>query len=265
MKNYLLNITWKCQLSCSYCWVRKSINTNPVLDGVTQRPFEDWKNAIERDPADYITLAGGEPLSVPWAIDLMRAFPGIKWCLSTNGIVRKKINELAAQRLPQIFNINLSYHPETAAKYDWYTNQWKAEMLMLAAAGYNVSSNVENINDNVEKSGEAIEWAKAHGLPMLISPICGGRDELSRPQGIGLVCEGGINHLVIDPAGNAWTCQSSINSYAWDKTCLGNWLDGPLDIKHKPNPCYLYCVEYFVQYKEHQAGDFFFLNVREAK
>jgi len=227
--------------------------------------MEDWARAIERDTPDFITLAGGEPLSVPWAIDLMRAFPNVKWCLSTNGLNRDKIDELANLRLPQIFNINLSYHPEAAKRYSWYFDGWKIGMLTLAEAGYNVSSNIERVNQNVERSQRAIDFAHALGKKMLISPICGGRPELAHPQDTPLVCEGGINHLTIAPNGDAWPCQSAINSFAWKETCLGNWIDDTIDMSKKPVPCHLQCVEYFYQYKEHEAGDFFFLNVREEK
>ena len=265
MKHYLLNITWRCQLTCSYCWVRRSINTNPELTKAETRPAIDWARAIERDKPDILTMGGGEPLSVPWAIDLIRAFPNIKWSLSTNGIMVNKIMELAAQKLGQIININLSYHPESAQKYDWYFDQWRREIITLANAGYNVSSNVEKTGDNVKNSKQAIEWMKLQGLPMLISPICGGRPELAQPQPKPLLCEAGTNHLVIAPDGGAWPCQTAINSYAWRETYLGNWLDGELDMSKKPVPCHLWCVELYSQYKEHQAGDFFGINAREAE
>jgi organic radical activating enzyme len=263
MKNYLINITWGCQLQCSYCWVRKSIYPNLKLLYVKHRTFEEWTRAIENDPPDFMTLGGGEPLLVPWALDLIRAFPGIKWCLSTNGVEKDKIVELAIHKLPQVHNVNLSYHPEAARLDPQYVEQWKHEITILAGAGYNVSSNIEKVNNNVEDSQEIIDWMALQNLPMLISPICGGREELAHPQDTPLVCEGGVNHLVIAPNGDAWPCQTTINSYAWRETCLGNWIDGTLDLSKKPQPCNLRCVEYFYQYPEHQAGDFFFLNVRE--
>lgn len=265
MKHYLLNITWRCQLYCSYCWVRRSINTNPELTRANTRPLEDWMRAIDRDKPDILTMGGGEPLTVSWALDLIKTFPEIQWSLSTNGLVRGKIDELASCRLGQIININLSYHPEAAAQYPWYFDNWKREILMLATAGYNVSSNIEKVNDNVEKSHKAIEWMKLQNLPMLISPICGGRPELASPQPKALICDAGINHLVIAPDGGAWPCQTAINSYAWRETCLGNWLDGNIDLSRKPVPCHLWCVELYSQYKEHQAGDFFGISAREAE
>lgn len=265
MKHYLLNITWRCQLSCSYCWVRRSINTNAELTKANTRPMEDWIKAIDRDKPDVLTMGGGEPLSVQWSLELIKTFPEIRWGLSTNGIVFDKIQELASRRLDQIININLSYHPEADNRYTWYFDNWKRGINLLANAGYNVSSNIEKTNDNVEKSKKAIDWMAARGLPMLISPICGGREELSRPQPKALMCDAGTNHLVIAPDGGAWPCQTAINSYAWKETYLGNWLDGDLDLSKKPVPCHLWCVELFSQYVEHQAGDFFGINAREAK
>jgi organic radical activating enzyme len=264
LKHYLINLTWKCQLFCSYCWVRRSINTNSILDKQDTRPLEDWLSAINRDKPEMLTMGGGEPLSVPFALDLIRQTPQVKWNLSTNGLMVHKIQELAEYKLDQLVSINVSYHPEAADKYPWYFSQWKREIIMLKNAGYNVFSNIEKTNDNVEKSQAAIEFMQSENLAMLISPICGGREELSRPQDIPLICEGGVNHLVIGPNGDAWPCQTSINSYAWRETKLGNWIDDTLDLTKVPKPCQLQCVEYFYQYKEHQAGDFFNLNVREA-
>jgi hypothetical protein len=262
-KHILANITWKCQLRCSYCWVRKHVNKIPALDGVVAyRPLEDWIAATERDMPDIMDIGGGEPLSVPWCLDWIRAFPNMKWGLSTNGLNVGKIDELITCPLRQVISINLSYHPEAARQYDWYDRQWRHQVQGLLGAGYNVIPNLEDTGKNVERSKWAIDWLAAIGRHMVISPLCGGRPELAHPQPLALTCEAGTAYMTVAPDGRAWPCLSSLNSYAWDETSIGNWLDGTIDLSRKPSPCNLYCVEYFIQYAQHEAGDFWGIKAR---
>jgi len=262
MKHYLVNLTWRCQLKCSYCWVRRHINKIPELNNVTERPLEDWIKAFERDKPNIADIGGGEPLSVPWTLDLIRHFPDIQWGLSTNGLNTDKIEELASFRIPQIVNINLSYHPEASRQFAWYDEQWKRQVLILAERGYWLSPNLEDTGKNVEYSQWAIKWLQSIGIHMVVSPLCGGRPELAKPQDLALTCEAGVNFITVDPAGNAWPCLSAINSFAWESTCLGNWLDGELDLTRKPKPCHLFCVDYFVQTPQHESGDFWGIHAR---
>lgn len=264
MKHYLINTTWKCQLNCSYCWVRRHVNKTPELTEAITRPYEDWANAIKRDPPDVMDIGGGEPLSIDWTLDLIRQFPNIGWGISTNGLNIDKIEELAACRIPQVININLSFHPE-AAKYAWYSDQWKREIIMLAEAGYPVHPNLMDTPYGLKAGAWAINWLKSIGMHMIISPMCGGLEESRYPSETSLICDAGQNVIVVDPAGNAWPCLSALNSYAWKETCLGNWLDGEIDLNKVPKPCHLYCAEYEIQYLKHEAGDFYNTHVRPAE
>jgi hypothetical protein len=262
MSHYLMNPTWRCQLHCSYCWVRKHINRIPALTNVEERPMEDWVNAIWHDPPEIMDIGGGEPLSLPWTLDLIALFPRIRWGLSTNGINTDRIEELAERKLRQIINVNLSYHPEAARTVPGYDDLWKREVLLLAKAGYSVGPNLEITPFNMANGKWAIDWLEAEGLHMVVSPLCGGRPELAHPQEQALVCEAGRNFKTFAPDGRAWPCLSALNSYAWDETSIGNWIDGKIDLSRKPNPCHLYCVEFNVQYQEHESGDFWGINAR---
>jgi hypothetical protein len=262
MKHYLINITNLCQLKCSYCWVRRKVNTVPELDGAVTRPFQDWVNAIKADVPDVLDIGGGEPLSVDWCIDLIREFPNIRWGLSTNGLNASKIVELASKRLPQLININLSYHPEAAKIYPWYDDQWQREIIMLAEAGYPVHPNLMRTPFALENGRWAINWLDSIGIHMIVSPMCGGLEESKKPGNKKFICDAGQNVIVVQPDGNAWPCLSALNSYAWKETCLGNWLDGTVDLNKVPKPCNLWCAEYEIQYNQHEAGDFYNTHVR---
>ncbi len=262
MKHYLANITWKCQLRCSYCWVRRHINKIPDLTNVEGRPLEDWCRAMERDMPEVMDIGGGEPLSVPWVLDWIRAFPKVRWGLSTNGLNADKIEELIRKPLTNITNINLSYHPEAARQYPWYDKQWKSQIVKLHKTGYWLSPNLEDTGKNLEWAQWAIDWLKSIGIHMVVSPLCGGRKELAMPQPLALTCKAGLNFITIAPDGRTWPCLSSLNSYAWNETSIGNWLDNTIDLSRKPEPCNLYCVEYFIQYAQHESGDFWGIEAR---
>ncbi|MFA6135636.1 MAG: radical SAM protein, partial [Phycisphaerae bacterium] len=178
MKHYLLNPTWRCQLHCSYCWVRKHINKVPALTSVAERPYEDYVTALRRDPPDICDIGGGEPLILPWIFDLIEAFPDIAWGLSTNGLVRERIHELAERKLRNLVNINLSYHPEAGQRFGWYNGLWKEHALLLSKAGYAVGPNLEITDFNLKHGQWAIDWLKANGLRMVCSPICTGQPQL---------------------------------------------------------------------------------------
>jgi len=264
MKFYLLNITWKCQLACRYCWMRRNITPNKELASVPERTLDEWIAAIERDKPDLIGLGGGEPLSVSWVLDLIRAFPDVQFAINTNGLNADKIDELVNNRIGNVVHINYSYHPDAAKRFDWYDNLYKQNVVALAKAGYPVTGSVVITDGYREDTAGIMEWAKSIGFHMTEIPICTTRPEINELTNEGLLCDGGATHLFSDPAGNVWACQTALNSPFWKDTCLGNWVDGAIDLGKKPVPCYLWCVEKNVNSSTHESGDFFHVNARRA-
>jgi|GEM_PF-6193994 hypothetical protein len=261
-KFYLLNITWKCQLNCHYCWMRKNITPNKELRDVPERTLDEWIAAIKRDKPDLIGLGGGEPLSVSWVLDLIRAFPDVKFAINTNGLNSDKMDELKRERIPNVVHINYSYHPDAAKRYAWYNDLYKQNMIALAQAGYPVTGSVVIADGYKEGTREIMDWACAVGAHITEIPICTTRPEIKELTHEGLVCDAGITHLFSDPSGQVWACQTCLNSPFWKSTCLGNWVDGTVDLDNKPEPCYLWCVERNVNSGTHESGDFFHVNAR---
>ena len=261
-KFYLLNITWKCQLACHYCWMHRHITPNAELRDVPERTLEEWIAAIKRDTPDLIGLGGGEPLSVSWVLDLIRAFPDVKFAINTNGLNADKMDELASARIPNVIHVNYSYHPDAAKRYEWYDSYYKQNIMALARVDYPVSGSVVIADSYSEQTKSMIAWVRDLGLHMTEIPICTTRPEIETLTDQPLVCDGGITHLFSDPAGNVWPCQTTLNSPFWKSTCLGNWVDGEVDLSNKPVPCYLWCVERNVNSEAHESGDFFHVNAR---
>ena len=53
---YFLELTYRCNLACPYCYVGKERNKNELTT-------EEWKNVIDQIPFyGIVTLVGGEPL-----------------------------------------------------------------------------------------------------------------------------------------------------------------------------------------------------------
>lgn len=262
MKFYLLNITWKCQLNCHYCWMRQNITPNKELRDVPERTLDEWVEAIKRDKPDLIGLGGGEPLSVSWVLDLIRAFPEVKFAINTNGLNTDKIEELVKSRIPNVIHINYSYHPDAAKRYKWYDNLYKQNMIALMNAGYPVTGSVVIADSYSEQTKAMIAWVRDLGLHMTEIPICTTLPEIQTLTDEPLICDAGITHLFSDPAGQVWACQTAMNSPYWQSMCLGNWVDGEIDLSKKPVPCYLWCVERNVNSEAHESGDFFHVNAR---
>lgn len=264
MKHYLINLTWRCQNSCSYCWVRQSVRQRPELTAAPERPLADWVAALRRDPPDLVDIAGGEPLLVPWLMDLFVAAPNVRFGLSSNGLAHDRLMGLLERRPANLIALNISYHPETAASVPRYTTLWRRTVYAAHVLAPGVHCNVVAAPGIVDRAGDTIKWLQQHGIHHEVSPyeeVAG----LGVEQPVGLCCRGGIDHLTIAPDGSAWPCLTTLRSPYWRERCLGNWIDNTLDLSRRIQPCHLDCVDYFVLPKEHAAGDMWGIRARPCE
>lgn len=264
MKHYLLNLTWRCQNKCSYCWVNQTVKARPELLGVAERPMGDWVAALERDEVVVADVAGGEPLLVPWLPELMLACPQVAFGLSTNGLALRGLRRLCQLKPANLIAVNLSYHPEAPLWHTDYDEHWRMAMTMLIAAKLHVHTNVVDAPGNREAARQMIDWLCQQGIKHEVSPY-ERMDVLSDKLPGGLCCEGGVNHLTVAPDGSAWPCLTTLRSPYWRETCLGNWLDDTLDLNRKVQPCHLNCVDYYVLPHEHSAGDMWGIGARPCE
>jgi len=257
-KHYLINPTWQCTSKCPECWLNSTIRARGALKESQERPLKDWVQAIERDKPDVIDIAGGEPMLISWVGDLINAVPDVRFGLSTNGMLAGEIErQLCSSRLPNLISVNVSLHPRAG-----YTN-WRRSIISLLDTGYHVISNVVVWGDNVRLVEEQAVWAKEQGVDVVYSPFEDMRDLLETTN-TPLYCDAGHNHLVVAPDGRAWPCLTTLRSPWWRETVLGNWLDDSVDLGKVRQPCYLYCLDYYVLAKKHPAGDMWGVNVREG-
>ena len=253
-KHYLIQPVWACQNRCSYCWVRSTVGQRAELYHAPTRQMAEWAQAIHRDKPTIVDIAGGEPLLLSWLPDLIACCPETKFGLSTNGLDIAGVARLAERQLSNVVSINVSYHPESAERWPWYVQRWRAAVLMLNSAGYTLASNLIDTGDNVAKSAPVLAWLAEQGVPAVVSP-CEETGDLGERLEQGLCCQGGVQHLVMAPDGSAWPCLTALRSPYWRDLRLGNWLDNTVDLSRKPQPCHLQCTDYYVLAKEHSSGD----------
>jgi len=193
---------------------------------------------------------------------LIRAFPDVRFAINTNGLNSDKIDELVRGRIPNVVHINYSYHPDAAKRFSWYDGLYKHNAVALGQAGYPVTGSIVIDDEQSEQTKAMLKWSREVGYHMTEIPICTTRPEIQTLTDTPFVCDAGETHLFSDPAGQVWACQTCLNSPYWKETCLGNWVDGDIDMSKKPVPCYLWCVEYHVNSQDHESGDFFHVNAR---
>lgn len=252
MKHYAAHLTWRCVNRCAECWVRQTVYQRPEALHVAERPMEDWLAAVRRDPPGMLELLGGEPFILEWLYPFIRE-AGCPTAISTNAVLTNTIQAFAARpHLPNLRSITCSYHPD--APHTDYEDRWRRSVTILRGAGYNVCCNLVDYPQYREQAAATINWLETMGIQTLVSPY-----EVTAHLGerlpLGLVCQGGVDHLLIAPDGEAFPCFTAFRSPYWKEYSLGNWLDGTVDAGRKPVPCYLNCVDYYVLPHEHAAGD----------
>lgn len=125
---------------------------------------------------------------------------------------------------------------------------------MAVRGGARPHCNIVCANDNEETSREVRVWLANIGGHYDLSPY-EPTAQLGTLRAPGLRCQGGINHLTMAPDGAAWPCLTALRSPYWRETCLGNWIDGGIDLRRKPAPCHLECADYYILATQHPSGE----------
>jgi len=158
-----------------------------------------------------------------------------------------------------LVSLTLSYHPESADP-----NLFLAAVEMARAFKQPVSVNVVDAGANGPAARHVREWCRVNGVGFNLSPY-ERMDTLAQIMPTGLCCKGGEQHLTVTPDGSAWPCLTTLRSPYWKERCLGNWLDGTLDMGRKPQPCYLNCVDHYIMPTQHSAGDMWCLEAKPCE
>jgi len=273
MTHILLNPTWSCVNKCAYCWLNSTIRKRPELLNAKTRPFDDWLSAVKRELVKIetttgrtplvIDIAGGEPFLLPWIVEFIAHFPEVPVGLSTNGLPDHVLQLVRRPKLPNLISINMSYHPGTTERYPDYEQFFRNRVLDILGTGYPLHISAVGYGEGARLVRDLAGWATDIGIDVYVSPY-EDMAMLADKQEQGLVCKGGINHIVVAPDGTSWPCLSTLRSPFWRESILGNWLDDNIDISKKEQPCHIYCVDYYFLKHHHRDGDMWGVEAREA-
>jgi len=190
MGHYLINVSWQCQLACTYCLL-------PHIKINRKGPEHSWAEwAIglrDHTPVGSILdIAGGDPLLFDGLAYLLRALgeSGRLWAITTNAMDDRGTEELLRVRPGNCVLINISDHP---GKYKAEENIGK-----LSAAYPVVFNRVDH-----PKAGHRLSPISS------IIPYQKWR-EGTELDGIIRKCNSGTNHWVADPTGDVFRCNPAM-------------------------------------------------------
>mgnify|MGYP006272828365 CR=1 FL=1 len=104
-----INLTFDCNLNCSYCYAAGLKNTYP--DGFDKRSLKRVINWMKNNNMNCLSLLGGEPTQHPSFIEFLKILKknNIPVRLNTNALFPKKIKESLNDKIIQSIGIN--YNP----------------------------------------------------------------------------------------------------------------------------------------------------------
>lgn len=185
----VVNPTWRCQLSCRYCWL-----PHVKIDrAAPEHPAEEWAEALTSalPPGSIVDLSGGEPLLFPRLPALLSALGerGIGWAITTNAMDTAAARELAEAHPSGCVVINISDHAGNARAREGID-------ALRSAFPTSVNRVDHGASGDHEVGGYLLpfqDWEAGRALD--------GRRRL---------CDAGRHHWVADPAGRIWDCMVSM-------------------------------------------------------
>lgn len=182
----LVNLSWKCQLSCPYCLL-PHIKINRQAQ---EHTWQEWAEAfIKHLPyGSSVDIAGGEPLLFPGLPYILQSIGehGIKWAITTNALDDEGVTELIWVNPIRCMMINVSDHPG---------NIGAAENIRRLSESFPVVFNRVDHPD----AGTHFDNIRS------VIPYQRYR-EGTELDGIKRYCHAGIHHWVIDPGGDVFIC-----------------------------------------------------------
>lgn len=144
-----LQLTNHCNLSCSYCC------TNSGKARSSEIGFERWLQIVQEIPGAMgsnarVAILGGEPLLIPWSIDLASAIlsEGLGLTIFTNGIPLKNrdLAERVAQLMERGAEVRVSLAGPSLETCDSFSGAERFEAVLAGLkqlASFNVLANID--------------------------------------------------------------------------------------------------------------------------
>lgn len=268
-------VTWKCNMSCEYCWQESAGSVYRTIGGKTIKTAEDWAAAINRLNPCRLYLTGGEPSLYK---DLPRMFsylnPDIKLDMTSNFGKTFDLNNWSQLNPSQWNFIFFSLHPTQWANVDDFFNKLEKFFETFDSTKVGIEMVLHPKNIDLVNPDRIIEFSKKHKmvLPHLdqfvdsnvsnLKRECNSQsskitfkpnfsnkyalvNKTSEPARQPIYCPAGWKKINIDFEGNVFTCMSAIDrSKLFHSTSLphystiGNIFDENFEIKQEPVICW---------------------------
>lgn len=208
----LINLLWRCGLSCPYCLLPHiKINRD-----AQEHTWQEWTEALidQTPPGSLYDFGGGDPLlfaGLARMVDVL-ARHGRHWAVTTSAVETSGVDELMHVRPHGCACFNISDHP----------------------GNYDASDNIRRLQSAFPVVFNRVDHPQAghrHGDIHALIPYQTWRERGTDLDGIRRWCNSGIHHWVIDPGGDVFRCNPAM---ATAQTPLGNLFRRDIVI---PEPC----------------------------
>jgi len=186
VRKVVVNLTWRCQLQCPYCWVR-------ALGWHTRKGELHWKNWawwIRRIPKLFVVdFSGGEPLLYPGIVELIEHIQRGRffWAMTTNLVDMATMERITPRGCGAL---NVSYHPGSPPDF-------VGRIERLKQLGF-----VPRVN--------VVQHPSVPEVPTGLHPVdrfpYQAFSEGEAVDGIPRRCNAGWEHFVADPLGRVHRC-----------------------------------------------------------
>jgi MoaA/NifB/PqqE/SkfB family radical SAM enzyme len=249
LKSAVCFITMLCNYDCPYCWEAQMRREGKFLPEKL-RPASDWAEALNRLEPSVLDITGGEPSIMPDFIELLQNLdPSINVAFTSN--FSFDVEEFM-RRAPiyRIHSITASYHPsKTGVTLESFTEK----MLKLRDAYLPVTVNFVAAPSQMKEIPSLKAHFSSHAVRFHVEPyICQGFEyseeesaflapyiEADRTpdavQGEAYLCSGGLDHISIQPNGDAYRCL--LDKQKNDAAKIGNIFDPAFFLLSKMTLC----------------------------
>ena len=256
MDRVFVNITWKCQNCCPYCWHRLTEKGLQVADGYLpiepDKTEDEWISALNKLQPACFDFVGGEPFLKDMA----------QLCSSLDKKHRYAITSNLKSDMVENFSDNVkpdncvvitgSYHPHS----DFSEKEMLNKLLLLRQAGFPICVNIVD-HPSIKSKEEIKAFFDEYSIKANISPYEDCHDLYIKRKKQVLFCDGGLCNYVINNNGDAYRCltwfrfvagypeKSIVNkiryNFLFRKGYLGNVFDGSFKKYKKRKRCAIFC------------------------
>ncbi len=242
MDRVMVNLSWQCNYGdCPYCWTNMVVR-NTELYKIPDHNCEEWVDVLNRlDPAIF-DFVGGEPLIFPDFAGLVNSLDS-KHCFAVTSNIYSEnfFTFLSTVQPTQCIHFTCSWHPTGKLGL----TDFATRASMLRNAGFATSINIINHESIRNMIPEAEACFKQRQLTVKVNPYEHPPD-LLKPNAETLVCNGGVNHYVLNNNGDAYRCLSWFRHPNRKEAWIGNVFDGSFKKLGQRETCKLPCEMHYV-------------------